>query len=275
MDNRNYAGLENTARKIRIDLLKAIHEANSGHPGGSLSAADIVTALYFDVMNIDPKDPSMEGRDKFVLSKGHAVPALYAALGERGYFDVNDMMTLRQTGSAFQGHPNLRKVPGIEMSTGSLGQGFSVATGMATAGKIAGNEGRVYVLLGDGELQEGIVWEAALSAAHRKLDNLTAIVDFNGLQIDGKTDDVKKVTPIDEKFRSFGWNVISADGHSFPSLLDAFDKAKAFKGAPTVIVAATHKGQGVSFMTDQAGWHGRAPNDEELAKAIEELGGEN
>ena len=275
MSNRNYAGLENTARKIRIDLLRAIHAANSGHPGGSLSATDIITALYFDVMNIDPSDPNMEGRDRFVLSKGHAVPALYAALGERGYYDVADIMTLRQTGSPFQGHPNLRKVPGIDMSTGSLGQGFSAATGMATAAKIDGSSGRVYALLGDGELQEGIIWEAAMSAAQRKLDNLTAIVDFNGLQIDGRTDDVKKVTPIDDKFRSFGWNVICADGHSFPSLLDAFDKAKATKGLPTVIVAATHKGQGVSFMTDEAGWHGKAPNDEELAKAIEELGGEN
>lgn len=275
MGNRNYAELENTARKIRIDLLRAIHEASSGHPGGSLSATDIITALYFDVMNIDPKDPHMKGRDRFVLSKGHAVPALYAALGERGYFNVADMMTLRQTGSAFQGHPNLNKVPGIDMSTGSLGQGFSAATGMATAGKIDGDKGRVYALLGDGELQEGIIWEAALSAAQRRLDNLTAIVDFNGLQIDGRTDDVKKVTPIDEKFKSFGWNVITADGHSFPELLDAFDKAKETKGMPTVIVAATHKGQGVSFMTDEAGWHGKAPNDEELAKALEELGGEN
>lgn len=275
MGNRNYAELENTARKIRIDLLRAIHEASSGHPGGSLSATDIITALYFDVMNIDPKDPHMKGRDRFVLSKGHAVPALYAALGERGFFNVADMMTLRQTGSAFQGHPNLNKVPGIDMSTGSLGQGFSAATGMATAGKIDGDKGRVYALLGDGELQEGIIWEAALSAAQRRLDNLTAIVDFNGLQIDGRTDDVKKVTPIDEKFKSFGWNVITADGHSFPELLDAFDKAKETKGMPTVIVAATHKGQGVSFMTDEAGWHGKAPNDEELAKALEELGGEN
>lgn len=275
MENKAYAQLENTARKIRIDIIKAIHKAKSGHPGGSLSATDIITALYFNVMNINPEDPSMKDRDKFVLSKGHAVPALYAALGERGYYDVEDMMTLRQIDSNFQGHPNMNKVSGIEMSTGSLGQGFSAAVGMASANKIDDNPGRIYVLLGDGELQEGIVWEAAMSAAHRKLNNLTAVVDWNGLQIDGKTDDVKKVTPIGEKFKSFGWNVIQADGHSFESLLNAFAAAKSYEIAPTVIVAKTHKGQGVSFMTDEADWHGKAPNDDEEAKAIEELGGNN
>lgn len=274
MSNRNYDELRETARKIRIDALKAINANASGHPGGSLSSADILTALYFDTMNIDPKNPKMEGRDKFVLSKGHAVPALYAALGERGFYDVEEMMTLRAIDSHFQGHPNMKKVPGLEMSTGSLGQGFSVAVGMATAGKIDNNPGRVYVLTGDGELQEGIIWEAAMSAAQRNLDNLTAIVDLNGLQIDGNVDDVKKVGPVDAKFASFGWNTIVVDGHSMEELTAALDEAKAHKGAPTVIVAKTHKGHGVSFMEDQAGWHGKAPNAEQLAQAIEELGGD-
>lgn len=275
MDNKKYDELRNKARNVRINALKAIHKANSGHPGGSLSAADIITTLYFEVMNIDPKNPKMADRDKFVISKGHAVPALYAALGERGFYDVEEMMSLRQVNSAFQGHPNMNKVPGVEMSTGSLGQGFSVSVGMAIAGKIDQNPGRVYVLTGDGELQEGIIWEAAMQAAHRKLDNLTAIIDLNGLQIDGNVSDVKSVTPVDEKFRSFGWNVINVDGHDFKELIDAFEKAKACKEMPTAIIAHTHKGKGVSFMEDQAGWHGKAPNEEELAQAIKELGGEN
>ncbi len=273
MNNRNYEELKETARRIRMDVIRAIHEAGSGHPGGSLSATDILTALYFDEMNIDPKNPKMEDRDKFVLSKGHAVPALYAALAERGFYPPEDMMTLRKLGSHFQGHPNMHKVPGIEMSTGSLGQGFSVAVGMATAGKMDRNPGRVYALCGDGELQEGIIWEAALSAAHRHLDNLTLIVDWNGLQIDGNVDDVKAVAPIGDKFHSFGWHVLNVDGHSFPDLLAALDEAKETKGQPTVIVAKTHKGCGVSFMEDQAGWHGKAPNDEQFEQAIKELGG--
>ncbi len=273
MNNRNYEELKETARRIRMDVIRAIHEAGSGHPGGSLSATDILTALYFDEMNIDPKNPKMEDRDKFVLSKGHAVPALYAALAERGFYPPEDMMTLRKLGSHFQGHPNMHKVPGIEMSTGSLGQGFSVAVGMATAGKMDRNPGRVYVLCGDGELQEGIIWEAALSAAHRHLDNLTLIVDWNGLQIDGNVDDVKAVAPIGDKFHSFGWHVLNVDGHNFPDLLAALDEAKETKGQPTVIVAKTHKGYGVSFMEDQAGWHGKAPNDEQFEQAIKELGG--
>ena len=206
MNTNNYAELAEKARRIRINALKAIHAAKSGHPGGSLSSADILATLYFGELNIDPKNPKMVDRDKFVLSKGHAVPALYAALGERDFYEVSEMMTLRQVGSKFQGHPNMRKVPGIEMSTGSLGQGFSAAVGMAVAGKIDKNPGRVYVLTGDGELQEGIVWEAAMQASHRKLDNLVAIVDLNGLQIDGKVSDVKCVCPVDEKFRRFGWN---------------------------------------------------------------------
>ncbi len=273
MNNRNYEELKETARRIRMDVIRAIHEAGSGHPGGSLSATDILTALYFDEMNIDPKNPKMEERDKFVLSKGHAVPALYAALAERGFYPPEDMMTLRKLDSHFQGHPNMHKVPGIEMSTGSLGQGFSVAVGMATAGKMDRNPGRVYALCGDGELQEGIIWEAALSAAHRHLDNLTLIVDWNGLQIDGNVDDVKAVAPIGDKFHSFGWHVLNVDGHSFPDLLAALDEAKETKGRPTVIVAKTHKGYGVSFMEDQAGWHGKAPNDEQFEQAIKELGG--
>ena len=275
MNTNNYAELAEKARRIRINALKAIHAAKSGHPGGSLSSADILATLYFGELNIDPKNPKMADRDKFVLSKGHAVPALYAALGERGFYEVNEMMTLRQVGSKFQGHPNMNKVPGIEMSTGSLGQGFSAAVGMAIAGKIDKNPGRVYALTGDGELQEGIVWEAAMQAAHRKLDNLVAIVDLNGLQIDGKVGDVKCVCPADEKFRSFGWNVINVDGHNFEELTTAFDEAKKCGGVPTAIIAHTHKGKGVSFMEDNAGWHGKAPSDEELAAAIEELGGDN
>ena len=275
MNTNNYAELAEKARRIRINALKAIHAAKSGHPGGSLSSADILATLYFGELNIDPKNPKMADRDKFVLSKGHAVPALYAALGERGFYEVSEMMTLRQVGSKFQGHPNMRKVPGIEMSTGSLGQGFSAAVGMAAAGKIDKNPGRVYVLTGDGELQEGIVWEAAMQASHRKLDNLVAIVDLNGLQIDGKVNDVKCVCPVDEKFRSFGWNVISVDGHNFEELTTAFSEAKSSKGVPTAIIAHTHKGKGVSFMEDNAGWHGKAPSDDELAAAIEELGGDN
>ena len=275
MNTNNYAELAEKARRIRINALKAIHAAKSGHPGGSLSSADILATLYFGELNIDPKNPKMADRDKFVLSKGHAVPALYAVLGERGFYEVSEMMTLRQVGSKFQGHPNMNKVPGIEMSTGSLGQGFSAAVGMAIAGKIDKNPGRVYALTGDGELQEGIVWEAAMQAAHRKLDNLVAIVDLNGLQIDGKVSDVKCVCPVDEKFRSFGWNVISVDGHNFEELTTAFKEAKSSKGVPTAIIAHTHKGKGVSFMEDNAGWHGKAPSDEELAAAIEELGGDN
>ncbi|WP_456080854.1 transketolase [Mogibacterium diversum] len=275
VNTNNYAELAEKARRIRINALKAIHAAKSGHPGGSLSSADILATLYFSELNIDPKNPKMVDRDKFVLSKGHAVPALYAALGERDFYEVSEMMTLRQVGSKFQGHPNMRKVPGIEMSTGSLGQGFSAAVGMAVAGKIDKNPGRVYVLTGDGELQEGIVWEAAMQASHRKLDNLVAIVDLNGLQIDGKVNDVKCVCPVDEKFRSFGWNVISVDGHNFEELTTAFKEAKSSKGVPTAIIAHTHKGKGVSFMEDNAGWHGKAPSDEELAVAIEELGGDN
>lgn len=270
----NYKHFEELARRIRIDVIKEVFNAGSGHPGGSLSAADLVTALYFKEMNIDPEDPEMEDRDKLILSKGHAAPVQYAALAERGFFDVKELTTLRKLGSRLQGHAKMGLVPGIEMSTGSLGQGFSVSVGMALANKLDGKDGRVYVLLGDGELQEGIVWEAAMSAGHYKLDNLLAIVDWNGLQIDGKNDDVMTVRPIDEKFRAFGFNVISIDGHDFGQIFEAFDKARECKGKPTVIVASTHKGHGVSFMEDQAGWHGKAPNEEQARQAVEELGGE-
>ena len=265
--------LEKTAAEVRVGVVKAIHNAGSGHPGGSLSAADIVTALYFSEMNVDPKNPKMEGRDKFILSKGHAGPVQYSALALKGYFPVEDFMTLRKLGSKFQGHPDMNKVPGIEMSTGSLGQGFAAAGGMAIANKLNNDPGRIYVLLGDGEIQEGIVWEAAMSAAHYKLDNMVGILDYNGLQIDGRNEDVMTVAPVADKFRAFGWNVLEINGHDFEEILDAFAKAREFKGKPTMIVAKTVKGKGVSFMEDNAGWHGKAPNDEETEQAVAELGG--
>lgn len=265
---------EKTAADVRVGVVKAVAAAGSGHPGGSLSAADIVTALYFREMNIDPENPKMGERDKFILSKGHAGPVQYAALALRGFFPKEEVLGLRKLGGKFQGHPDMEKVPGIEMSTGSLGQGFAVAAGMAMANKLDGNPGRVYVLIGDGELQEGMIWETAMSAPNYKLDNLVAIIDWNGLQIDGKNEDVMNVSPIDEKFAAFGWNVLSINGHDFNEIFDAFDKARARKGKPTVIIAKTNKGRGVSFMEDNAGWHGKAPNEEELQKAIAELGGE-
>lgn len=268
-----YPELELMAKNIRMDIIRAVHAAGSGHPGGSLSATDIVTALYFREMNIDPANPKMGQRDKFILSKGHAGPVQYAALAEKGFFPKEDLLTLRKLGSKLQGHPDMKKVPGVEMSTGSLGQGFSVSVGMAIANRLDDSQGRIYVLLGDGELQEGIVWEAAMSAAHYGLDNLTAIIDWNGLQIDGKNDDVISVSPVDEKFKSFGWNVICIDGHNFDEIIGAFNKARNTSGKPTVIVAKTIKGKGVSFMEDNAGWHGKAPSDEEAKKAVEELGG--
>ena len=270
----DYSNYEQIAKNVRCGIIKAISAAGSGHPGGSLSAADIVTALYFKEMNIDPDNPKMEGRDKFILSKGHAGPVQYAALALRGYFKPEDVLTLRKIGSKFQGHPDMNKVPGVEMSTGSLGQGFSVAGGMALAAKLDKSPSRIYVILGDGELQEGIIWEAAMSAAHYGLDNLCAIVDWNGLQIDGDNDKVMKVSPVGEKFASFGWNVIHIDGHNFEDIFNAFDKARECKGQPTVIVAKTHKGRGVSFMEDNYGWHGKAPNKEETEKALAEIGGE-
>lgn len=269
----DYTQLEKTAANIRTGIVKAIHSAGSGHPGGSLSAADVVTALYFKEMNIDPENPKMKGRDKFILSKGHAGPVQYAALAERGYFPKEDILQLRKLGSDFQGHPNMHKVPGIEMSTGSLAQGLSVAGGMAMANKLDKDPGRIYVLLGDGEIQEGLIWEAAMSAAHYKLDNLVGILDWNGLQIDGKNEDVMTVAPVDEKFRAFGWNVVTIDGHDFGQIFDAFEQARACEGKPTMIIAKTCKGKGVSFMEGEAGWHGKAPNEEQTQQAVEELGG--
>lgn len=274
MERKELAYYEEIARRVRIDIIKATFNAGSGHPGGSLSCADILTALYFGEMNIDPEDPDMKGRDRFVLSKGHAVPAQYSVLAERGYFPVSDVMTLRKLGSPFQGHGNMRKVPGIEMSTGSLGQGFSASVGMAIANRLDNNGARVYTLLGDGEIQEGIVWEAAMSAAHYKLADLTAIVDWNGLQIDGRNDDVMTVAPIKEKFEAFGWHAISIDGHDFGQIFDALDAARAETEKPTAIIAKTVKGKGVSYMEDQAGWHGKAPGEEEAKQAVQELGGE-
>ena len=265
---------EKTAADVRVGVIKAVSAAGSGHPGGSLSAADIVTALYFKEMKIDPDDPKKKDRDKFILSKGHAGPVQYAALALRGFFPKENVLELRKLGGKFQGHPDMNKVPGIEMSTGSLGQGFAVSAGMAMANKLDGNPGRVYVLIGDGELQEGMIWETAMSAANYKLDNLVTIIDWNGLQIDGKNEDVMNVSPIDEKFAAFGWNVLMINGHDFAQIFDAFDKARACKGKPTVIIAKTNKGHGVSFMEDNAGWHGKAPNAEETEKAIAELGGE-
>lgn len=270
MEQKQYEAI---AKDIRVDIIKAVHMAGSGHPGGSLSAADIVTALYFKEMRIDPQNPQMVGRDKFVLSKGHAAPVQYAALAERGFFPKEELWTLRQLGSHLQGHPNRDKVPGIEMSTGSLGQGFSVCVGMAMAGKLDHDPGRIYTLLGDGELQEGLIWEAAMAAGHYQLDNLCAIVDWNGLQIDGKNDDVMTVRPIDEKFKAFGFHVLVIDGHDFGQIFTAFDAARACKGKPTVIIAKTHKGHGVSFMEDEAGWHGKAPDAQQAQQAVKELGG--
>lgn len=270
----DYKFFEKTAADMRVGIIKAITAAKSGHPGGSLSAADIITALYFKEMNVDPANPKMADRDKLILSKGHIAPAQYAALALKGFFPKEDIMELRKIGSHFQGHPNMEKIPGVEMSTGSLGQGISAAVGMALANKMDKNPGRIYAILGDGELQEGLVWEAAMAAAHYDLDNLVAIVDNNGLQIDGKNDDVMAVNPITDKFAAFGWNVIAIDGHSFEEIFAAFDAARACKGKPTAIIAKTNKGRGVSFMQDNPDWHGKAPSVEEAEKAIAELGGE-
>lgn len=263
--------LEKKATGIRKDIVEMICKAKSGHPGGSLSACDIVVSLYYSVMNVNPANPADENRDRFVLSKGHAAPLLYAVLADKGYISKDLLGTLRQYGSPLQGHPDMKKVKGVEISTGSLGQGLSVANGMALSAKISNRDYRTYVVMGDGELQEGQVWEAVMTAAHHKLDNLTAIVDFNNLQIDGNVSDVKDVSPIDKKFEAFGWNVLTADGHDYNELLAAFEKAKSFKGKPTVIVASTVKGKGVSFMENVCDFHGKAPTKEETEKAVKEL----
>ena len=260
-----------TACKVRMGVIEGTHGAKAGHPGGSLSAADLFTYLYFKEMNVDPKNPKWEERDRFVLSKGHTAPGLYAALALRGFFPVDDLPTLRHIDSYLQGHPNMNTVPGVDMSTGSLGQGISAAAGMALAAKHAGKGCRVYALLGDGEIQEGQVWEAFMLAHHYKLDNLCAVIDNNGLQIDGPVDQVMSPYPIPEKLKAFGWNVVEIDGHDFDQIAAAFAQARETKGVPTAIVMKTTKGKGVSFMENQAGWHGKAPNDEEYEKAMTEL----
>ncbi len=263
--------LQKKANEVRKGIVTSVHSAKAGHPGGSLSAADIFTYLYFEEMNIDPENPKMEDRDRFVLSKGHTAPGLYSALANRGYFPVEDLKTLRKLGSYLQGHPDMKHIPGVDMSSGSLGQGVSAAVGMALSAKMRGKGYRVYTLLGDGEIQEGQVWEAAMFAGHRKLDNLVVIVDNNGLQIDGKIDDVCSPYPIDEKFAAFNFHVIHADAHDFDDLRKAFQEARATKGMPAAIIAHSLKGKGVSFMEGQASWHGTAPNDEQYAVAMADL----
>ena len=264
--------LQKIANEVRKGILTGVHAAKAGHPGGSLSATELFTYLYFEEMNIDPKNPKKEDRDRFVLSKGHTAPGLYATLANRGYFPVEDLKTLRHIGSHLQGHPCLQHTPGIDMSSGSLGQGISVAAGMALSAKLSGDSYRVYTLLGDGEIQEGQVWEAAMFAGFRKLDNFVAIVDNNGLQIDGKVDEVCSPYPIDEKFKAFNFHVINvADGNNFDELRAAFKEARQTKGMPTAIIMKTVKGNGVSYMENQAGWHGKAPNDEQYEIAMKEL----
>ena len=268
----NKLELQKTANEIRKGIVTAVHSAKAGHPGGSLSAADLFTYLYFEEMNIDPKDPKKPDRDRFVLSKGHTAPGLYSTLAHRGYFPVEDLKTLRHLGSYLQGHPDMKHIPGVDMSSGSLGQGISAAVGMALGAKMDGASYRVYTLLGDGEIEEGQVWEAAMFAGHRKLDNLVVIVDNNGLQIDGKIEDVCSPYPIDKKFEAFNFHVINvADGNDFDQLKAAFDEAKTVKGMPTAIIMKTVKGKGVSYMENSVDWHGKAPNDEQYEIAMADL----
>ena len=267
----NKLELQITANEVRKGIVTAVHSAKAGHPGGSLSAADIFTYLYFEEMNVDPANPKWEDRDRFVLSKGHVAPGLYSTLAERGYFPKEDLKTLRHTGSYLQGHPDMKHIPGIDMSSGSLGQGVSAAVGMAAAGKYDKKDYRVYTLTGDGEIQEGQIWEAAMWAGHRKLDNLVVIVDNNNLQIDGSIEDVCSPYPIDKKFEAFNFHVINIDGNDFDQIRAAFKEARETKGMPTAIIAKTVKGKGVSFMENAAGWHGKAPNDEEYEIAMADL----
>ena len=271
MDNEKILELKKKAVDIRLGAIEAVYSGKSGHPGGTLSASDILACLYFSELNINPKKPKDPNRDRFVLSKGHSCPALYAAMAMRGYFDKKELKNFRHLGSLTQGHPDMKTMKGIDMSAGSLGQGFSVACGMALAAKLNGKDYRTYVMIGDGESQEGQVWEATMFAAHYKLDNLCLIVDNNGLQIDGRVKDVMNTMPYPSKYRAFGWNVISIDGHDIEQIIDAFEKARSTKGKPTVIVAKTVKGKGVSFMENQAGWHGKAPNEEQYNQAKSEL----
>ena len=267
----NNLELEKMANEIRKDIVTAVHSAKSGHPGGSLSSADIFTYLYFEEMNVDPANPKWEDRDRFVLSKGHVAPGLYSTLAEKGYFPKEDLKTLRHTGSYLQGHPDMKHIPGIDMSSGSLGQGVSVAVGMAAAGKYDKKDYRVYTLTGDGEIQEGQIWEAAMWAGHRKLDNLVVIVDNNNLQIDGSVEDVCSPYPIDKKFEAFNFHVLNIEGNDFDQIRAAVKEARETKGMPTAIIAKTVKGKGVSFMENAAGWHGQAPNDEEYEIAMADL----
>lgn len=271
MKIENIDELKKISNDIRINILKAVYSAQSGHPGGSLSCADILTVLYFNQMNINPNDPKADGRDRFVLSKGHCSPALYSALAKRGYFDEDNLETFRKINSNLQGHPDMNKVPGVDMTSGSLGQGLSVANGMALSSKMDKMGYRVYCLLGDGEIEEGQVWEAAMTSSKYKLDNLCVIVDNNNLQIDGNIKDVKGLNKLEEKFESFGFKAISVDGNDIEQLIDAFERAKMTKGVPTAIIAKTVKGKGVSFMENNAEWHGKAPNEEQFRIALEEL----
>ena len=270
----NVEELKSMAKTIRADIVSMLTESASGHPGGSLSSTDIVTTLFFKEMNIDPKNPNNPDRDRFVLSKGHAAPVLYSALARKGFFPPEELSTLRKINSRLQGHPSMRYLPGIDMSTGSLGQGISSAVGMALAGKIDKKDYRVYTILGDGELEEGQVWEASMAAAHYKLNNLTAFIDFNGLQIDGNIEEVMNPCPIDKKFEAFGWNVLVIDGHNFEEIIDAISKAKACTDRPTAVICNTVKGKGVSFMENEAAWHGTAPSKEQCEKALAEIGGD-
>ena len=271
MENCKIKELQTLATKVRMGIVTATHSAGSGHPGGSLSIADILAYLYFEEMNIDPANPKMADRDRFVLSKGHCAPGLYSTLANRGFFPVEELLTLRKSGARLQGHPDMNLVPGVDMSTGSLGLGISAAAGMALAGKIDNKDYRVYTAVGDGESEEGQVWEACMFAAHYKLDNLCVIVDWNGLQIDGPVAEVMNPTPHDKKLEAFGFHVISIDGHDFDAIEAAFKEARSVKGKPTAIVAKTTKGKGVSFMENSVKWHGAAPNDEQAAIALAEL----
>ena len=271
MDQSKELKLKRLANNVRFGIIESLYNAACGHPGGSLSIADIITYLYFEEMNIDPGNPKAEGRDRFVLSKGHTAPALYSVLAERGYFDKEELKTLRKTDSRLQGHPDMKGIPGVDMSSGSLGLGISAACGMALSAKAYGNDYRVYTIVGDGESEEGQVWEAAMFAAHYKLDNLVAVVDWNGLQIDGPVTEVMNPTPHDEKFRAFGWHVITIDGHNFAEIEAAFEEAKIVKGKPTVIIARSVKGKGVSYMENKCEWHGQAPKEEQYKIAISEL----
>ncbi len=271
MELTKKSALQKTAAKIRLDILEEVHAAKSGHPGGSLSIADVMTYLYFEEMNIDPANPRWEDRDRLVLSKGHTAPALYATLAERGYFDVAELPKLRKIDSFLQGHPDMKHTPGVDMTTGSLGLGISAACGMALAAKIDGKSYRTYTIVGDGESEEGQVWEACMFAGHYKLDNFCLIVDWNGLQIDGAITDVMNPTPHDKKLEAFGFNVVTADAHDFDQLEAAFNNAKSCKGKPTAIIVKSVKGKGVSFMENQASWHGAAPNDEQYAQAVADI----